>query len=311
MKKYLLLCLTLLSVITPAFAQMGTFQPSLDLLFWDARQTNSSWATTLTFSDNATHIIQSNPDFNARTGFKAGLAYLPCDHEWDAKLYWTYYSTYAKSAIPPNLQIVTSLFFSGSFFISENIFFGADAKWNLRMNMLDMEISHTFKPISTLSFTPRIGLKGGSINQSLNINWNAIIYNATENLTNNYTGIGPSFGLNAKWLWFSNLSLVSDIGTALMYGRWNDTDVYQRPLTLFTTATTISTAVSHSRLGTLMMDYYLGLEWHHEGQSIIDARLGYEIQYWPGQLRLLAVQQLPTLGDLTFQGVTCGISISL
>lgn len=309
----LLLINILLISMLPSVAKAASVQPFLDLLAWHAAESNSSWATTLTFPNNGTDVIQSNVSFNTRPGLKLGFLYAAEDCFWDTKFYWTYFSTSTTKTIPIGEQIVTSLFFSGSFFISTDVFFGGSANWQLTMNMFDLEASHAFKPIPSLTFTPKVGVKGGSINQAIDAEWNAILFTATEKVTNNFMGIGPSFGLDSKWNAYQELNLVGNIAAAFMYGRWNVNDIYTRPSAFFglITPTTISTSMNHSKLGTLMMDYYLGLEWTHKGRSHVTVRLGYEMQYWANQLRLVTIQQLPTLGDLTIQGATCGITIDL
>lgn len=313
MKKQFYSFLILLMSIMPfyAFAKENTqsIKPFAELLYWHASETNSSWATTISFPNNMTDVVQNTPDFKTHAGIRTGLSYSPGNNFWDTKLYYTYYTTQSKNGIRLGAQIISSLFFSGSYFISQNVFFGGNADWNLTMNTLDLELSHALKPSPSLTISPKIGVKAASINQSIDINWDAFIYNSTENLSNNFSGIGPSFGINAKWNFIDDLSLVSDVSTALMYGHWNDNDIYHRPATLLTTATTISSTANTSKLGTTQFNYYLGLEWHHHGKSNVMIRLGYEGQYWPNQLRLIAVQQLRTFGDLTLQGATCNVTI--
>lgn len=313
MKKQLYRFLMLLICVNPIYAsakeQSHSIKPFAELLYWHASETNSSWATTITINKDKTNVLQSEPNFNSRAGIRAGLSYSPGDHFWDTKLYFTNYSTQSSESIGLAAQIVSSLFFSGSYFISQDIFFGGNADWNLKMNMLDLEISHTIHPTPTLSISPRVGIKAASIDQSININWNAFIYQATESLTNNFSGVGPSFGINTKWNFIDNFSLVGDVSTALMYGQWRDNDIYKRPAAFLVSPTTITSNSNTSKLGTAMMDYYLGLEWHHHGKSDVSVRIGYEGQYWPNQLRLIAVQQLRTFGDLTIQGATCNVTI--
>jgi hypothetical protein len=313
MRKKIYCFLMLLTNVMPFCASAEehsqSVKPYAEFLYWRASETNSSWATTITFPTNTIDVMQSQPNFNTHAGVKVGLLYSPGDHFWDTNFYYTYYTTQTNSNIHLGLQFISSLFFSGSYFISRDLFFGGSSSWNITMNMADLEISHAFHPSATLSISPKIGLKGGTINQSININWNAFIYHAREILTNNFSGIGPSFGITADWNFINDFSLVGDISTALMYGKWKDNDIYRRPATLFTTQTTISSAANDSRLGTAMMDYYLGLQWRHHGKSDVTVRLGYEGQYWPNQLRLIAVQQLRTFGDLTFQGATCNVTI--
>lgn len=315
MKRKLLVLLLFSTVPAAIYAETladsATIKPFADLLVWRASETNSNWSMTLSFPGNTVDVVQSRPNFDTNSGVRAGLSYSPGDHYLDTKLYYTYYSTNSKNSVSLGSQIVSSLFFSGSYFISNNLFFGGSANWGITMNMLDFEMSHSFRPSDTLSLTPRIGIKGATIDQSINLNWNAVFYQSTEKLTNNFTGAGPSYGLNANLKLIGDLSLVGDISSAMMYGKWSDSDVYFRPASLVTTQTTISSSATSSKLGTFMMDYYLGLEWHHHGRSDVAVRLGYETQYWPTQLRLVAVQQLPTLGDLTFQGATCNVTIAL
>ncbi len=296
-----------------AFAneQTSSIKPFAELLYWRAAETNSSYAMTINSLNNTINVIQSEPSFNTSGGVRAGLSYSPGDHFWDTKFYITHYTTHSSNGVGLGSQILSSLFFSGSYFISQDIFFGGYTDWNLTMNTVDLEISHAMHPTPTLTFSPKVGIKGASINQSINIDWNAFFYRSTEDLTNNFSGIGPSFGVDTKWNFFGDFSLVGDVSTALMYGQWNDSDVYRRPASFLTTATTISSHANNSKLGTSMMDYYLGFEWRHRGKSDVSVRLGYEGQYWPNQLRLIAVQQLRTFGDLTFQGATCRVTIDL
>jgi len=283
------------------------------VLAWRAYESSGGWATTLTFPGSTTNFTPSYVNFNTRIGAKAGLLYKPEDGFFDSKIYWTYFPTTASRTIPLGDKLVTSLFFSGNTLISGDVFFGGSVNWQLTMNMFDLEASHAFKPLPAFTFTPKIGIKGGSINQDINATWEAIVYTSTENLSNNFTGIGPSFGIDAKWNFYQNFSAIADVSTALMYGRWNVKDTYKRPVSLLglLPAQTIVTSMNQSKLGTAMFDYYFGLEWLHKGQSRVTVQLGYEMQYWANQLRLTTINELTTLGDLTLEGATCGISVEL
>lgn len=289
-------------------------QPFVTVMDWRAAETNSTFVTTFTFPNEMSVVTQGSADFDYSAGLKLGLSFIPeCQAFWDTKLYWTYYSSNSKTNIPTGDQFLTSLFFSGSFFISEDLFFGAVSHWQLIMNMVDLEASHSFKPVKSLTLTPKIGIKGGTINQKIKTDWDAILYNATERVANDFTGIGPSFGLDAKLNLYKQLNLVGSIATALMYGSWNNQDVYTIPSSFLNIVPpkTISTRLKQKKLGIAMIDYFLGLEWAHEGRSRVAVQLGYEMQYWANQLKLIAVQQLPTNGDLTIQGATCSVFIDL
>lgn len=312
MKKY---CSYILSgfICTQALsANAGTFQPFVDVLAWRAYETNSAWAETITAPAGQTKVLNSINSYNTRPGVKAGFYYLPStENAWNTKFYWTHYATDTTDSIPVGAKIITSLFFSGSFFLTKDFFIGASSHWQLAMNMLDVEINRHFTPNKAFTLSPKVGLKGGSINQEISARWVGITYKANENVTSNFTGIGPTLGLGAKWNIYENISLVGDVAAGIMYGRWNMKDTYERPPGLLVTTTTVTTSLNQAQLGSFMTNYFLGAEWVHRGVSTVTVKLGYEMQFWSNQLRIISIQQLPAQGDLTLQGATCGISIDL
>lgn len=313
MKKiYSYLLLLLLISMQPFSAMAKGLSASVDALIWTvSEETAAIWGGVSTFRADGTQrsLTGSNMNFDWNTGFRAGLFYEPENRFWDTSLTWTYYPTTKSMTIPVGLHVVGSDFFSG--FLSNNIFFGANATWQLDMNMFNLLASHAFNLTKSVILRPSIGVMGGSIKQTLDAHWNAVIYQATENVTNNFVGVGPSFGINAKWNAYGNFSLVGDLSTAFMWGPWNNRDVYRRPSAFFgtVTPTTISTTMNNSYLGTLMLDAFTGIEWFYKGRSQVNFKLGYEMQYWANQLRMTSFQILPLRGDLTIQGATCGISI--
>jgi hypothetical protein len=197
-------------------------------------------------------------------------------------------------------------FFSG--YLSGEYFTSANADWQIVMNTFDLETSHKFI-IGRAVISPTMGIRGATIDQKINIQYNASLSTAQETLKNNFYGAGPSFGVNGALSLPYNVSFIGDISTALLWGNWNIKDTYSGPSAFLGAPTTITTSLNNSELGTLMFNYFLGLEWSHQltASSSVAVRLGYEMQYWANQLRLVLFEQLPTHGDLTVQGLTCGI----
>lgn len=309
--KILFLTICLLFFNTYAIAFQNNIL--IDLLVWDAsEETASIWSSiTSNPAPNTTNSAPQYTDFKLKPGFRAGFLFHPHSCFWDSKIYWTYFSTEKGYNYPPASDLMTSQFFSG--FLGEVPFLGVDFNWRLAMNMLDYTASHAFKLTEALTFCPSIGLKGGTIRQNIHAQWTAIVYGATENVKNNFVGIGPTLGLNLRWKFFENLTLVGDLLTAWMWGNWKGKDVYIRPGTLLEliTPTTITSYMNNSKLGTIMFNYFMGFEWVYRGRSDLTFKLGYEMQLWTNQLRLLSFQQLPLHGDLTLQGATCRIHIDL
>lgn len=307
--------LLLLSSLNPFSAFAGQITLFEDLLYWHAsQQSTSPWAYVQTPAPPAATYTEPNVYFGWNTGVKVGIEYEQ-PNLVDAKLYWTYFSTKTNEGIiaAPNEFIIPE-FFNG--FTTQNLFNRAQLEWTIIFNMIDAELGHTFDPVDTLSIRPFIGVKGGTINQSIHSTWqeqlfNITLYSATENLKNNFYGVGPSFGIDTTWHLNKNFSIRGDLSTALLWGHWDIQDTYFRPATLLMSETTIHSATNNSMLGALMARYFLGFEWIFQAKVLVTLKAGYEMQFWSNQLRLPVFQALPIHGDLTLQGATCGIAIDL
>ncbi len=85
-----------------------------------------------------------------------------------------------------------------------------------------------------------MGLKAAFINQSIDSNWQnpydpssklpiSTFSSAVENFTNNFWGVGPSFGLNTSWNLYempkNSMGLFGDFSGAFLWGGWQITDV--------------------------------------------------------------------------------------
>ena len=285
-----------------------------DFLYWKAsEQTASTWASVVTITDQLAvrDFTASNVDFHWSPGIRVGFDY-DMPRFGDIKGYWTYLSTKANEAIyaQPG-HIILPEFFNG--FTSGNVFFEASLSWRLKMHVFDVELGHAMHPSDALMLRPFIGVKGAAIDQKIASDWNALVYRSTEEVTNNFYGVGPSFGIDGVWNIYRNLSLVSNASTAFLWGHWQVTDKYVRPEALIglVPATVISSDTDNSMLGTFMFRYFAGVEWSHKSTTEVTVKAGYEMQLWPNQLRLREFQQLPTRGNLTLQGLTCGIFILL
>jgi hypothetical protein len=304
-----------INVCAWASGQWSVFE---DLLYWRASQeTTSPWAyQQTTNSPPGAAYTEPNVYFNWQPGVRVGALYEPSGY-FDAKLYWTYYSSKARESITaPAGQFFLPEFFNG--FTALDLFNAAQLDWKLIMNMVDFEVGHRFAPTDSLTVRPFLGIKGGTINQSIHSAWQANfdgvnIYSAREDLSNNFFGVGPSFGVDGVFAINKQLAIRSDLSAALMWGRWNVKDTFHRPRALLglIPETTITSDRKNSKLGTFMANYFLGLDWTVNTKGTVVVKAGYEMQFWSNQLRLPLFQALPVHGDLTLQGATCGIFIKV
>lgn len=284
----------------------------VDLFRWHAsQQTASTWASTIKSSGRVLDFDAANVNFDWKPGVRAGVLYTFEPYCWETGLSWTYFSTKKNTGFSIGDQIVLPEFFSG--FLSNNFFFGANLNWKLNLNMVDLGLGKRICIAETFVIRPSVGIKAGTIHQTIHCNWNAGFYQSTEKVKNNFSGAGPMLGLDSEWNINKQFSLIANFGTALLYGQWKINDTYSRPLALsgLVTPTTITTTLNNSELGTLMYKCRLGLEWKYPGHIPLRIQLGYEMQFWPNQLRVPTFQQLPVHGDLTLQGGTCQFCIDL
>jgi len=283
-----------------------------DLLYWHAsQQPSSTWANIL-LEPNLNPDRAPNIYFGWSPGFRAGVQYHVSEF-FDTKLSWTYFSTDDHEAITATPgELIYSQFFNG--FSTLTAFGAAQIDWKLLMNMIDVEAGHQINLHDSFNIRPFIGIKGGSINQRIHSQWSehALIFDfsATENLKNNFYGVGPSFGLDSVWQLAQGFNLLGEFSTALMWGHWSIEDSYYGPSVVALLPSTTITSTTNDALGTLMLRYFTGLEWTHKEKTSVTIKAGYEMQYWTNQLRLPTFQQLPIHGDLTLQGATCGIYIN-
>jgi hypothetical protein len=311
MKKVYLKIIFIFLCMQPICASAEGFAAIADLLLLRASEESAAtWATFVKETGRTTDLDATNVDLEWDPGFRLGTEYESKNNVWDSELYWTYVPSKANSKFGIGRQIVVPEFFSG--FLSGNIFFGAKMDWRITVNMVDFAVGHKFAAGNGLTIRPSIGVKTGTIYQTINCSWYADIYTATEYVKHNFAGIGPSFAVDTRWNVYKGFSLMGDFATAFMWGNWRIKDTYQRPAALgLVTATTITTSMNNSKLGTMMFAYVLGLEWKYTGRSDVTLQLGYEMQLWTNQLRLTTFQQLPVHGDLTLQGGTCRIRVDL
>ncbi len=309
-----------LSLSCQAGGRVSVFE---DLLYWHAsQQTTSVWAYQFTPvpSNNpadpltqAPHFTEPNIDFGWNAGVRVGFKYNP-ESYFDDKLFWTNFSTNANaSVVAPPGQVLLTEFFNG--FTTNSLYNRANMSWAVKLNMIDLQVGHPFMPLDSLIVHPFFGIKGGTINQSINSSWKLDVltidaYDSSEKLINNFTGVGPSFGVDSLWRVYNKLGIRANFATALLWGHWSIQDTFNTPERIFIAPKMINSHTSDS-LGSFTASLFLGLEWAFDTKLPVTINAGYEMQFWSNQLRLPLFQALPVHGDLTLQGVTCGIYIDL
>ena len=162
-----------------------------------------------------------------------------------------------------------------------------------------------------LSLRPFLGVKGGWIHQTIhNEMWNPIdlpFTKAREDLKNNFWGVGPSGGLNTKWVLAcgesNDFSLFGDFSGALMWAQWNFKDQYKN-----NAPQEVIIDLPKIKGGAFMLRSFMGFGWDCYFSCFhLSARLGYEMQFWLDQLQLVTLNVGRIHDELTFQGGTLDV----
>ena len=243
--------------------------------------------------------------FGWNAGVRAGF-----DRTWPTEnssvsLYYTYFGTQATNTAAG--QVYSA--FLGNFFADnpDGTGFGpnyrsASVDWDVQFHTIDLEFQRTYVISPALTLRPFVGVKSGIIRQHINSNWYSPIdsashdytfNSATETLSQDFWGIGPSIGVSA----IIPLSVTPDHSLtayfnpsgSLMYGNWEFSEVYQTDGPTSTTILTPSTiAINNDPIhgAATMLRLALGLEWEKPGQFVTTrVRLGYEAQVWLNQMQ--------------------------
>lgn len=240
--------------------------------------------------------------FSWNTGFRIGGGYKN-PNNWDTVFYYTSYNTQATNQIYAPGQVYSP--YLGNFF-QNNIdgknngpfYDAARARWKINYNTVDFELGRTFKIDEILTLRPFLGLKAAIINQNIYTNWqgpNTLVSGvpvpittftaATENLSNYFSGIGPSFGLNTTWpickFTQSSVNLIGNFSAALLWGLWRYKDIYQTD-----GSSSVNVTGDNVNGAAPMTRAFVGLEWIASfSKADVNVHLGYEGQIWLDQIQ--------------------------
>jgi hypothetical protein len=286
-----------------------------DFLWWQAAENGLAFTVLEDVIDpdvasGEFDLTIEDPKFRWHAGFRVGVGYnLPHDG-WDLYLNWTRIHSRASKTVTADAG---ESFLPGFF---QNF---AQAKWKLRLNVLDLELGRDFYTSKWLIIRPFIGIRSAWVSQTYATEITGDLAGSTDfstDMKNRYWGIGPRAGLNSQWGLGCGWSIYGDLAISLVYGHFHIRQDYFEEISGGST----EDFVKHSfRSGRAITDLGLGLRWdnwfccdsYHLGLQV-----GYEHHMFFGQNQLNNwISGLPTfgqgagffvsnLGDLTMQGFT-------
>lgn len=300
------------------------FKVFANLLSWTVREAGAdNWAEVIDTegspqNPNRVASLKEVP-FPWDIGFRIGASCQSIYKLWDTKAYYTRFHTRGKDDLFGGPGTVHSTFL-GNFYVnnpsgsglSGSAYEKASIDWTIDYNIFDWHFGYNVCVSNRVNFHPYLGLKAGWIHQSIHSMWEnpdiegeGAFQVGTENLKNNFWGIGPEVGVESKWLLFTRqchfVHLLADFSVALLYGHWSFSDVYQNDL-----GEQIIIGNQNMNSGAPAFKTFIGFGWEHakEGRCRFSTKLGFEMQIWLDQLRYYSFTGGRLENQLTLQGGT-------
>lgn len=294
-----------------------------DLLIWTLKEGSAeNWAQEISPSGSQQTINVLSAPFNWNAGVRLGVGYDSNDRIWDTVASYTWFNANASSSASVTSGGIYSPYL-GNFFVNNTNgasygpnYYNASVNWKLKFNIFDLELGHKFKVDQFLMFRPFIGLKGGFIYQNINTFWQnptiaTTFRTATEQLKNDFAGIGPSLGVNSTWQIYNttktSFNFIGNVSGAILWGHWRFKDIYTNNAN-----TTVAIQTSNIKGASPMARGLIGIEWSNAvGNSCVSIRLGYEAQIWFNQIQYYSYNMGRLNNLMSLQGGVLGFSINL
>jgi hypothetical protein len=296
---------------------------SADLLFWVVHEAGPDcWAEV--FDTNPGSVVNEirQVEFQWDPGFIVGVGYGMAYDQWNTNASYTWFHTEGKDFASSDQGAIFSTFL-GNFYADNPDGAGlhgpsyrrAYIDWTVSFNMFDWELGRSFRVSEALSLRPFVAAKGGWIHQSVHTRWeipdvaalpNPVPFNqASENIKNHFWGIGPAAGVDTRWNLFAKdwgVYLFGNFSGALLWGHWSFDDLYENDIPH-------QVKVDSQSLdgGAPMVRAFMGLGWNryfNQSGLLFSAKLGYELQFWLGQLKFYSFTAGRQESLLTLQGGT-------
>lgn len=281
----------------------------LDPLYWRATENVDFYHSS---NLDATNLVIGfkTITYDFAPGFRVGAAY---EGNFDTKLYYTKFYTRAKDSASGNL---TTEYLGGRLAQTTPTSFykTGQADFRINFNMIDWNVGKHFDVSNTLMLRPLVGLEAGVINQTFNTNFQGQYtpstgitnnnFALTENITNNFFGIGPKIGIESKLVFFQKndfvYSLVANFETSYLWGSWNIRDIQQN-----NSSGTVIVNVANRDVGSLGLQGMMGAGLNYKNFSM---KLAYELSDWTNQCQFFDDETGTKNTDLYLQGLTLSFS---
>jgi hypothetical protein len=214
-------------------------------IWLEAKQDNMSLGTTIVRQDTSPTSPPGDKvdrsvnqfDFTYKPGFKVGLGmHFDCDN-WDLYGEYTYFRSKVNSTISevpfriPETSTEGRIIPNWYSFTTAATLTEAKGKWDLQMDIGDLELGRQYYVGRCLTFRTFAGFRGLWIRQEVDVTYGFFNDTASPATTNTYTkvaklkswAVGPRFGVDTNWNLCGGFRFFANPAASLLYTKFTNT----------------------------------------------------------------------------------------
>lgn len=220
------------AISTPVFKESGLIL-SAEFIYWKALQDGLEFVTNV--DTNAVDHIQTadveDLEWQFKPGFRAGVGYVFGNHDaWDVRANWTHLHSKIEGSDAledPEIAIPTLIptWGGGILGISAT---EAEAKWNLKYNVVDLEVGRDYFVSKALSLRPHMGFRYADIKQHYTVDYTDATIAGAEvkketsfEADNDFKGFGLRSGAGLTWNFTPHFGIVGQVSGSLLAGKFD------------------------------------------------------------------------------------------
>ncbi len=177
-------------------------------------------------------------DFKYEPGFKVGIGYnLSCHDDWQFYLEYTWlHFDQSVSTTSPAFGVLYPLHSHPAFSSAFDVTYARE-KWDVDIDLLDLEMARPHYVGTMLTLRPFIGLRAQWIDQKLTTRYSGTtgtdaLEEANFRVTQNSKtwAVGPRVGVDSNWLLGCGFRLIGNIAGSIVYTKYSTLDYKERNL---------------------------------------------------------------------------------
>lgn len=309
----------------------------VDFLYWDSAVDEMELATSRTTTlDGTVNKRIKMEDGKWKPGVRLGYSHLFTNFDkWDLVAFWTYYkgeSTHASTgSTATSNPCATCPRQNWSNLFGPQVL-SAKGEWDLKLNLLDLELGRTFNATHHIDIRPYFGIRGAWLDlQSHNSYNGAWIINGTTYTErtsfkgrSDFSGAGLRGGVNFNWGFAKYVSLFTNFAGSLLWGNF---DIKERFHGADATSGTLERVNEEYKQSFVALrtnlEALIGLKYtktSRSGKHVVSFMAAYEMSKWFRFNELFTVNRVlettdtstsatflenHVSSDIGFQGLTC------